>query len=153
MPTSAGTATYVLTTNGSNAATWSAVPTSISSYALTSNANDPAIGTYVELGEVTVTVASGQTVISNATFTGEQNSTNGFGIRVTRSQTAGSSTVGTIVSYGAHNSHVASVYGCATAINNETGLASGTWYYKYWVSSGNYVSGTQDYGLVITVHN
>jgi hypothetical protein len=124
------------------------------SYALVSAAtNDPNATisggpyTYTEVGEVAVTVNSGDVLITDAFFTA-YTTTNQTITRVTRSQTAGSGTVGTVVGYSACNFSGASKFHTTSVVTRETGLATGTWYYKLW--STQYNTGTENYAVVVT---
>jgi hypothetical protein len=156
LPNTDSTSGYVLTTNGAGQVTWEN-PNTVASAAVTSNNNDPttlgmcSFAAYTELGETSITLNAGDIVLTDATFSAAvTNTMNGMAIRVTRSQTAGPATVGTVVSYGAtfKGNNIISI----GANNRETGLAAGTWYYKFWVTA-NYNVGTENYGLVVTKHH
>ena len=156
LPAADGTSGQLLSTNGSGTLSW-ATPGSGTAYGVNSTATDPTtlglctFAAYSELGEATVTVSSTSTVVvTQASFSGAfSNAANGMAIRVTRSQTAGSGTVGTAVCYGA--TYKGNTIFSINAGMSETGLTAGTWYYKFWVTP-NYSAGSQNYSMIVTPH-
>ena len=152
LPNTDGTANQVLTTNGAGAVSWAAAPgaTVGTSYSLTAVNNDPNAtfgGTYAEVGEVAVTVGSGDVLLTHAFFSAQSSSTY-LAIMITRSTTSGSGSVGTVVAYSGENQSGGTKFASLPVSTRETGVTAGTWYYKLWATS--YASSTQSYQMVIT---
>jgi len=156
-PSSQGAASTVLTNDGSGNLSWATASggTSGKTYVLTTPASsDPNTvfgGTYTETGgEVAVTINTTSDVIKVDAYFSAVISGNAAGIRVTRSQTAGSGTVGTVVGYSGTWNHDGTKYAnVALSTVDNSFSATGTWYYKFWIITGSISSGA-NYNMVLT---
>jgi hypothetical protein len=156
-PSSQGAASTVLTNDGSGNLSWaaSAGATSGKTYVLptpaSSDPNTVFAGTYTETGgEVTVTIVTTSDVIKVDACFSAVIAGNAAGIRVTRSQTAGSGTVGTVVGYSGTWNHDGTKYASvALSTVDNSFSATGTWYYKFWILTGSISSGA-NYNMVLT---
>ena len=156
-PSSQGAASTVLTNDGSGNLSWAASGSGTigKTYVLpTPASSDPNTvfgGTYTETGgEVAVSIATTTDVIKVDAYFSAVISGNAAGIRVTRSQTAGSSTVGTVVGYSGSWNHDGTKYAnVALSTVDNSFSATGTWYYKFWILTGSISSGANyNYGVI-----
>ena len=97
-----------------------------------------------------VSIATTTDVIKVDAYFSAVISGNAAGIRVTRSQTAGSSTVGTVVGYSGSWNHDGTKYAnVALSTVDNSFSATGTWYYKFWILTGSISSGA-NYNMVLS---
>ncbi len=107
--------------------------------------------TYTFIGEALISVTAGETTIVNATYSAQASTTDDVFIRISRDATAGAGNVGTIVGFSATSPAAANKYVSLSAADRETGLATGTYYYKLWAASSP-VTGTQNHSIIVQKH-
>lgn len=108
---------------------------------------------YSFVGEVAVPVTSGETVYVDGYYSAKVSGT-GVALKITRSTTSGSGSVGSIIGYSASNSGSGNKYYNASVKNIDSGLSSSTYYYKMWAASttgaSGITTGTDNYQLLIS---
>ncbi len=105
---------------------------------------------YTFVGEVAVPVTSGETAYVDGYYSSKTSGT-GLALKITRSTTSGSGSIGSIVGYSASNAGSGNKYYNASVKDTDSGLATGTYYYKMWIAgySGTITTGTENYHLLV----
>ena len=108
-------------------------------------------GTFVFVGETSITLAVGETSIVTSTYSVKNSSTTDVAVKLTRSTVSGAGTPGTDIGFAASTPPAANTY-ISTAVNErETGLGSGTYFYKLW-KVATPVAGTENYAVIVVKH-
>ncbi|MBX7181427.1 MAG: proprotein convertase P-domain-containing protein [Bacteroidia bacterium] len=108
-------------------------------------------GTYVFVGEASVTIAAGETAIVNCNYSVKTSTTSDVFTKLTRDNVSGSGSAGTLIGNSGSTPPAANTFISNSISERESGLSAGTYFYKLWRVSSP-VAGTENSSIIVIKH-